>query len=264
MNALRAAIVRGARRTTVGGEVPRGTRPGDGFAFDRLRGYVDGDDPRRIDWPATARAGVLQTRVYVEETVLVLAAIVDESPSMRLGRARPLRDAADEALRAWFGAAERADRTRRIVDDRVVTDMRAAVAAQAATPFDLLRSLQLGLRALPAGTSLLVTTDGLDLAGPADDDLLARAGRRFDATVLLASDPWIERLPLAGFVRVRDVESGRAAQIFVGPQTRRRYAVASRARDDRLRERFRRAGWRVGTLAEADGAHSLAHAFGLR
>ena len=264
MNALRAAIVRGARRTTAGGEVPRGTRPGDGFAFDRLREYADGDDPRRIDWPATARAGALQTRVYVEETVLVLAAIVDESPSMRLGRMRPLRAAADEALRAWFGAAERSDRTRRIIDDRVLADARGALAARATRPFALVRSLELGLRALPAGASLLLATDGLDIAGSADDDVLARAGRRFDATVLLASDPWIDRLPLAGFVRVRDVETGRAAQIFVGPRTRRRYAAASRARDDRLRERFRRAGWRVGALAEDDGTHSLARAFGLR
>jgi len=41
--------------------------------FDRLRGYAEGDDPRRIDWSATARIGSLQTRVYLEETVLVLA-----------------------------------------------------------------------------------------------------------------------------------------------------------------------------------------------
>src|ERR1700694_212390 len=103
MNPLRAAILREARRTRGGGTVARGTRPGDGFAFDRLRQYADGDDPRRIDWSATARIGMLQTRVYLEETILVLAALVDESPSMRLGRTRPLRAAADEAMRAWFG-----------------------------------------------------------------------------------------------------------------------------------------------------------------
>ncbi len=264
MNALRAAIVRGARRTTAGGEVPRGTRAGDGFAFDRLRGYVDGDDPRRVDWSATARIGALQTRVYLEETILVLAALVDESPSMRVGRLRPLHAAASEAVAAWFGAAQRADRARRIVDERLVGDRRAAVAVRARAPFDLRRSLELAVRALPAGASLLLVTDGLDLAGNDDDDLLARAGRRFDATVLLASDPWLEALPLRGFVRVRDVETGRTRRLFVGPRARERYRRASRTRDEALRERFRIARWRVGTLDEADGAGSLERTFGVR
>jgi uncharacterized protein (DUF58 family) len=264
VNALRGAILRGARRTPAGGDVARGTRPGDGFSFDRLRGYVDGDDPRRIDWSATARLGALQTRVYLEETLLVLAALVDASASMRLGRVRSLRDAADEAVRAWFGAALPSDRARRIVGDRVVGDRRGAVDVRAEAPFDLRRSLELGLRALPAGASFLLVTDGLDLDGANDDDLLARVARRFDATVLLARDPWIDGLPLRGFVRVRDVETGRATRILVGPRTRERYARATRERDGRLRERFTRARWRVGTLDEADGAASLERVFALR
>ena len=262
MNALRSAIVRGARRTTAGGDVPRGTRPGDGYAFDRLRGYVDGDDPRRIDWSATARIGALQTRVYLEETVLVLAAVVDESPSMRVGRTRAYADAARDAVRAWFGAAEQTDRARRIVDERVIGDRRAAAEATTSMPFDPVRSLELALRAIPAGASLLLVTDGLDLP-PDADDVLVRAGRRFDATVLVASDPWIDGLPLHGFVRVRDAESGRSARLFVGRRTRERYRAASRERDAFLRERFRRARWRIGTLDEADGAASLERAFGL-
>jgi uncharacterized protein (DUF58 family) len=265
VNPLRAAILRGARRTTAGGDVPRGTRAGDGFAFDRLRGYVDGDDPRRIDWSATARIGALQTRVYLEETFLVLGALVDESASMRLGRTRAYADAADDALRAWMGAAGPADLARRIVGDRIIGDARAALDVRASAPFDWRRSLALGLRALPAGASLLLITDALDLAGaPDDDDVLARAGRRFDATVLLASDPWLAGLPLRGFVTVRDVESGRTRQLFIGSRARARYAAASGARDAALRERFRRARWRVGTLDEADGAASLERVFGVR
>jgi hypothetical protein len=192
-----------------------------------------------------------------------LAAVVDESPSMQLGRVRPLRDAANEAVAAWFGAAEHADRARRIVDDRVVGDGRAAAAVRARAPFDLRRSLELAVRALPAGASLLLITDALDLAA-ADDDLLARAGRRFDATVLLASDPWIGGLPLRGFVRLRDVETGRTNRLFAGPRMRARYRQASRARDAALRERFRIARWRVGTLDESDGTASLERTFGVR
>jgi hypothetical protein len=71
-------------------------------------------------------------------------------------------------------------------------------------------------------------------------------------------------LPLRGFVRVRDVESGRTTRLLVGPRTRERYARASGARDAALRARFARARWRVGTLDEADGAASLERVFALR
>jgi uncharacterized protein (DUF58 family) len=265
VNDLRAAILRGARRTRAGGAAVRGARPGDGFAFDRLREYAAGDDPRRIDWSATARIGALQTRVYVEETVLVLAALVDESPSMNVGRRRSLRSAADEAVRTWFAAAEGADRAQRVVDDRIVGDRRAAVEVRAAGPFDLVRQLELAVRALPLGSSLLVVTDALDLgAEVAVDELLAQAAQRFDATVMVASDPWIGGLPLRGLVRVRDVETGRSRRLWIGGAARRRYGAASTARDAAIRTRFERARWRIGTLDEADGAASLARTFGLR
>jgi uncharacterized protein (DUF58 family) len=265
VNPLRAAIVRSARHVHAGGTVARGARPGDGYVFDRLRGYAEGDDPRRIDWSATARIGSLQTRVYLEETVLVLGALVDESPSMRLGRKRALSEAAAEAVRTWFGAAESTDRAGRIVDDRLIGDRRATVEVHAAGPFDLRRSLELAVRALPQGSSFLLITDGLDLSGRAEfDEVLLRIGRRFDATVLLARDPWLDGLPLRGFVRIRDAESARTKRVFIGPRSRERYRRASAERDAAIESRFRSARWRIGTLDEGDGTASLERTFGLR
>lgn len=260
MNALRTALLRGARATPRPGGAARATRPGDGFVFSQLRAYVEGDDPRRIDHAATARAGALQTRVYLEETTLILAAIVDESGSMGVGRKRPLALAAGESVRTWFGALEGADLAVRVVDDRVVRDRRAASLVRASTPFRLAAALLIALRAVPRGASLLVVADGFDLP---DDELLARAGLRFDATMLLARDPWRDDLPLRGFVRLRDAESGRVRQVFAGSRTRARYGAASRAREVTLQARFRAAGWRVGTLDEGDGRASLLHTFGL-
>jgi uncharacterized protein (DUF58 family) len=260
VNALRAAILRGARATPRPGGATPGTRPGDGFVFSQLRGYVEGDDPRRIDHAASARIGALQTRVYLEETALVLAAIVDESASMGVGRRQSLASAADEALRAWFGAAEGEDRAARVVDERVVRDRRAAPLVHAAAPFRFAPALTLAVRALPRGASLLAIADGFDLP---DDELLARAALRFDATVLLARDPWRDDLPLRGFVRLRDAETGRARRVFVDARTRARYHAATEARERTLHERFRAAGWRVGTLVESDGRGSLLRAFGL-
>jgi uncharacterized protein (DUF58 family) len=260
VNALRAAILRGARASTLSSGAVRRTRPGDGFVFSQLRAYVEGDDPRRIDHAATARVGELQTRVYLEETALVLAAIVDESPSMRVGRRRRLVDAADEAVRGWFGAAEGEDRVARIVDERIVRDRRAAALVRAAAPFRFATALGIAQRTLPRGTALLAIVDGFDLP---DDDALARVARRFDPTVLLARDPWRDELPLRGIVRLRDAESGRIRRVYVGPRTRERYRAASHAREAALEARFRAAGWRVGILEETDGMRSLLRAFGL-
>ncbi len=263
MNPLRAAIVRGARRTRRRGDGVRTPRAGDGYEFAQLRGYVEGDDPRRIDWAASARVGGLQTRVFSEETSLVLAAFIDDSPSMRLGRKRRLSDAADDALRAWFSAAESDDRTQRIVDDRIVAGTRPALHALAARPFDLMRTLTFAAHVLPRGASLLALTDGYDL-GAAATDLLLRVADRCDATVLLARDPWHDGLPLRGLRRIRDAESGRSRMLYFGKRERERFVRAVARRDKELTAAFVNAGWRVGALDETDGRASLERAFGLR
>jgi uncharacterized protein (DUF58 family) len=260
MNALRSAILRGARPGRRIGTAARAARPGDGLAFSQLRAYVPGDDPRRIDAAATARSGALHTRVYLEETALVLAAIVDESPSMRVGRRRAVADAAAEGLRAWFAAAEGADATARIVDERIVRDRRAAPLVRANGPFSLTASLTIALAALPRGASLLVITDGFETIA---DALLAAIGRRFDATVLLARDPWSDVLPLRGIVRVADSETRTTRRLFIGARAAQRYVVASQRRATELYERYRRAGWRIGELTEDDGRVCLRRAFGL-
>jgi uncharacterized protein (DUF58 family) len=263
VNALRAAIVRGARRSGRRGEGVRSARPGDGYEFSQLRGYVEGDDPRRIDWSASARIGALQTRVYLEETALVFAAIVDESPSMRVGRSRRLSEAAQEAVTAWFNAGENEDRAKRIVDDRLVEGKRPAISVHANGPFYLVRTLDLALRVLPRGSSLLVVTDGFDL--PDDDgDILVRLAHRCDATVLLASDPWRDGIPLRGLRRIRDAETGRSRLLFFGRRERATFVAAVAAREAALTARFRETGWRVGTLNADDGRRSLESAFGLR
>src|SRR5580692_9234279 len=102
---IRDALLRARRRPRhIAAGSPTVYR-GDGYEFVELRAYVPGDDVRRIDWAATARSGDLQTRVVLEDVALTLAAIVDTSPSMRVGRTRPVLEAGREALQAWFGAA---------------------------------------------------------------------------------------------------------------------------------------------------------------
>jgi uncharacterized protein (DUF58 family) len=264
VNGLRSAVVRGARRTRRRGDGVRSPRAGDGYEFAQLRGYVEGDDPRRIDWAASARVGGLQTRVFLEETSLTLAALVDESASMRVGRTRRLSDAAVDALRAWYGVAESEDRGLRIVDDRVVSGLRPALHARAQVPFDLVRGLTFAAHVVPRGASLLVLSDGFDLPAHGAHELLLRIGARCDATVLLARDPWHDGLPLRGFRRVRDAESGRSRVLYFDRRARAAYVRAVAEREGELSARFAAAGWRVGWLDAEDGRASLERAFGLR
>jgi uncharacterized protein (DUF58 family) len=266
---LREALLRGRRRPrTLGAGSPTVYR-GDGYEFVELRAYVPGDDVRRIDWAATARSGDLQTRVVLEDVALTLAAVVDGSPSMRVGRRRPLAEAATQALDAWFGAARADDRCIR-VGALGVTPLplqRNAHAASLApvdepdSAFDASAVFRTARAALPRGTALLAVGDWYDL--PRDlDRTLSELGARYDCTALVARDPWYDGLPLGGVVRLRGAEGGNA-RVYVGAKERTAYARAVREREAQILERFARANWRTGVLHEADGASSLATAFGI-
>jgi uncharacterized protein (DUF58 family) len=244
-------------------------RRSDGYEFAELRAYVEGDDPRRIDWAATARAGALQTRVILEERALFLAVALDASLSMQVGRTQSNYDLACDAASLWYGAALDDDRCARLGrEPLVLRDVRGRAGAfvcaarreAPGTAFE--ESLRLALATLPRGARLLVVSDFFDL--DAQQSLVRACGARFDLTALFARDPWHAGLPLGGFVRLRDAESGRVARAYVGKRARRGYREAVAEREDSVLERLRRMGARTGTLDEATGAlRSLAGTFGL-
>jgi uncharacterized protein (DUF58 family) len=254
---LRDALLRGRRRPRRYGAGSPTNYRGDGYEFVELRQYVPGDDVRRIDWAATARSGELQTRIVLEDVALTLAACLDDSASMRVGRERPLLAAAQDAVDAWFGAALSGDRLYRIASDHAA-DPRAPVPET----FDLHRALLTARAALPRGTALLVISDFYDL-DESHDELLAALAIRFDCTALVARDPWFDGLPLRGMVRLRGAEGG-SLRAYVGRAERERFLRAVREREDALQLRFTVAGWRTGTLTEGGGRHDLERTFGLR
>jgi uncharacterized protein (DUF58 family) len=265
---LREALLRARRRPRHLGAGSPTVYRGDGYEFVELRAYVPGDDVRRIDWAATARSGDLQTRVVLEDVALTMAAIVDESLSMAIGRRRPLLEAAREALESWFGAAVGEDRCIRVDPDGVTppalqrkAHRMTAVGARTAG-FDLPRALRTARAALPRGTALLAIGDWYDLDARLDRDLAA-LGQRYDCTALIARDPWYDDLPLGGFVRLRGAEGGKV-RVYIGARERAAFHDAVRRRETELLRRFEAANWRSGILREEDGAASLAGAFGLR
>lgn len=58
---------------------------GSGIEFDEIREYVDGDDPRAVDWNVTARVGRPFVKEYIEERERTLLFLLDLSRSMSTG-----------------------------------------------------------------------------------------------------------------------------------------------------------------------------------
>jgi uncharacterized protein (DUF58 family) len=264
---IRAALLAGRRRPVVRGGARPYPRRGDGFEIAELRGYVEGDDPRRIDWAATARAGGLQVRVLLEEHALCFGAIIDESASMNVGRTRTLRAAAYEALDTWADSIAREDRAARIAPDGVdaphLHGNRAASRLRErheTGPFDLNAALRLARAALPRDSALLVVSD---FFVPLDDEILRELASFVDATALIAHDPWAGGIPLRGFVRMRDAETGMTRAVYLGSRARRRLREATQRRESELLQRLSACGWRCAVLDERSGADSLYAAFGL-
>jgi uncharacterized protein (DUF58 family) len=267
---LRAAMLTGRRRPGVRGAGAPVKRRSDGYEFAELRGYVEGDDPRRIDWAATARAGALQTRVVFEDHALVIAAALDASRSMFVGRARTNYELACEAAADWYAVALDDDRCARIGSDGplVLRTLRGRAAARHCAevrdrPGEAFeRSLRFALAALPRDAQLLLVSDFYEL--DEFEPLLRACAGRFETTALIASDPWREGLPLGGFVRLRDAESGRAARAYVGRRERERFTEAVVAREQRVLETLLRCGVRAAQFDERKGvAQALFEAFGL-
>ena len=264
---LRAAVLARRRKRGVPGSGAPHPRRGDGYEFAELREYQPGDDPRRIDWAATARAGGLQTRLMFEDHALLLAAAVDASGSMFAGRDRPLYGVATDAVTAWFGLCSADDRCARVLADGVVAEPQrrgrsaaalcGAVSDRPGAAFA--STLRLAASAIARDAMLLIVSDFYDLDEHAP--LLRAVAARCDCTALVVRDPWYDGLPLGGFVRLRDAETGTVARLYVGRAQRAAYAAAVARREAEVTKVLWSMGMRCAVLAQ-DAEGALLEAFG--
>ena len=140
---LRAEALDPKRVLAVLGVRPRRMR-GDGLEFDSLRDYVIGDEPRRIDWRATARRGrpIVRTHRHEESRTVLIA--VDRSRLMGARAPHPgervveegfsstkLDHAVDAGLALAFASLAAGDRVGLLVFDRGVSGQIAPVAHRA-------------------------------------------------------------------------------------------------------------------------------------
>jgi len=255
---LRSIVL--ARRSRAGtrrGEGAPSKRRADGYEFAELRGYMAGDDPRRIDWAASARAGSLQTRVFFEDHSLLWATALDPSASMEVGRTQSGSSLAQEAAQFWFAAAAAGDRCAWAGSDRLVkpaargrTAARVCSEQREAPAGSYEPVLQCALNSLPRGSVLLLVSDFYDFETV--HSLLQSCVARFDTMALVIRDPWYDELPLRGFTVVRDAETGQTVRLFLGGRERERYAKAVREREVRTIEALDACG--ISSAAVASGS----------
>jgi uncharacterized protein (DUF58 family) len=231
---------------------------GAGLEFDGVREYVEGDDPRSVDWNVTARVGRPFIKKYVDEREQTVLFLLDLSPSMGGGfglwsaRQTAARICACLALSAIrnndkVGLLAFSDGVDRFVPPakgvghvlRIVRDCLALPGAGGAT--DLAPALEYVSRVLRRRSILFLVSDFL-----ADgwSDALNLCARRHDVIAVRLLPPEVARPEAvdAGLLRVVDPESGREDVVDFG-SARVRAAFAERV-----------AAWRARTRAAFDRA----------
>ena len=98
--------------------------------FAEHRGYVPGDDIRRVDWRLYARTDRYYIKEYEADTNANFSVLLDVSKSMRFGSDR--RSRSWTTARCWracltYLAHEQRDRVGLITFDSDIVDTRAAV-----------------------------------------------------------------------------------------------------------------------------------------
>jgi uncharacterized protein (DUF58 family) len=231
---------------------------GPGFDFDEHQPYRQGDDVRRIDWNVTARMDAPFVRHTHAERELNVMIAIDASRSMQLGAA----DRSKKELMTYitasllFSAVSDQINTGFLAFSDRVLDYAPPRPARAAAWAVLERCWALPSR--PGRTAILPAIQHLIGALKrmsvvflvsdfmTDEDIfgsqeLAMLAARHDVIAIVPHDRSEDALPAGrGFVRVRDVESGRQVAVSLSPQTRRAYAAEMHAWREHLTRAFYR------------------------
>lgn len=229
---------------------------GRGIEFDAVREYVEGDDPRSVDWNVTARMGRPFVKTFVDERELPVLFLVDLSASMDGGFAIWSARQMAARLVACLGAAalRNGDKIGMVafsdgIDGfvppkkgtahmlRIVRDCLALPARGGASTLG--PALEFAAGAVRRRAILFVISDFLSDGW---SQAMAVCARRHDVVAVRVLGPELD-LPRSGLLRVRDPESGQAAVLDTSnPRVREAYAervAAWRAQTERALRRAR-------------------------
>ena len=229
---------------------------GSGIEFDEVREYVEGDDPRSVDWNVTARAGKPYIKKYVDERELRVLFLLDLSPSMGGGfgiwsaRQAAARVCACLALSAiknndkvgLIAFSQEVDKY--VPPDRgmahalrIVRDCLALKGASEAT--HIAPALDFAAGVVRRGAILFLLSDFLCSGWQHTMTLCAR---RHDVIAVRLLAPELAP-PQAGLLRVRDPETGHETVIdWKSRSAREIYIERVAAWQRQCEDDFRRAG----------------------
>jgi len=224
---------------------------GRGMAFDEVRQYTPGDDPRSIDWNVTARTGEPHVKTYVEERELTVVIVVDMSGSMAFGTARDEKRVVAAKLAALmaFSAIKNGDRVGLVAFTDTVERyvppkkgrkhvMRIIDEILSFDPVghgtDLGEALQFVGRVNRRRAVVFLISDFLDTGF---ERPLHVTARRHDLIPLSVVDPAEEALPDVGLLMIEDAETGAVTAIDTGAR-----AIRSGYIDEQRRRRDKREG----------------------
>lgn len=267
MNELRYVEISTARaiRTARVGPYTSRTR-GSGFDFDQHLPYRPGDDVRRIDWNVTARVGAPYVRQTHAERELNVVIAMDLSASMDVASdGRSKREllmliagsvlfsasgdqinigllAFGDGILAWSPPRRASGRTWHLLEE--LWNVKASKGRTTLVP-----AVQYLQAHLTTTTVIVFVSDFLtDDEGLASRDMRTLAAAH-DVVALVVEETLDASLPAGrGFVRVRDVESGRLLTVALTARNRRLYADAAAARRRSIVEACHRLGIDVTTV----------------
>jgi uncharacterized protein (DUF58 family) len=247
-------------------QVEAGQRPsrfrGAGLEFEKISRYDLGEDPRWINWKATARTGGMRVlkNTLIEERPLQVLLAVDVSGSMDFGTARASKRrvaaeiAAAIAHVAWrtgdpvgcLAYTSRVDRYwppryspqyRRLIPDAI---LRGADRSGGGTAFSAV------LERLPTKRSLLFALSDFQEEVARLEPAVMIAARRHDLVPIVIEDPRERSLPEGpGFVEMRDLETGAYRSVWLSRTNREAWMERLRRRDQELAALFERSGAEV-------------------
>jgi uncharacterized protein (DUF58 family) len=228
---------------------------GTGMRFREVRSYVDGDDPRSIDWNVTARLGEPFVKVFEEEREITAAFLVDISGSTAAGsRGGLAREAAAEfcATLALSCLGNQESLALLTFTDRVESWLPPMRGPQVLSR--LLREI-LERRSAGRGTDLALACDQLArrltrrsvvfVVSDFRDDparfspALRRLGIRHDLNLVRVEPAGFDPLPGTGLVTFLDPETGEEFELDASDATLRR--ELSKAQDKELDDLLREA-----------------------
>lgn len=251
-NKVRSGAIKGERRST---------KRGTSIEFADYRNYVQGDDLRKLDWKLYGRTGRPFIKLFEDEEDLAVHLILDTSRSMDFPRDTETPDVHKftyaQRLMAGLATISLATNDRLMMTAASGDGVRSFGPARGRmyTPrmFEFIGGLETSgainlntvlrdyvKRERRAGLAVVITdmfhTDGYM------DGISALVGRGYEVAVMHTLSPEEVEPPLAGDLRLVDVETGIAQEVTIDGKMREIYIKRLEAWQNDIRSELRRRG----------------------